>query len=361
MKAIFLAISLVFLFAVGVGVLAQATELPDPGLTPDSKLYFLERIGESIRIFFTFGDLKKAERYANLAAERLAEAKAVVEKGKSDLAEKTLKRYQEHLAKSIARAEKAQSKGKNIEKVMAVITKVGQATTKHLEVLAEVYQKVPESVKPAIENAMKVSVKGHERAVEALKARGSLGEVPEEAPLPVQMPQQVRERIRLRAQQELEIEEALESPESLKNLCIEAGGPAEGCEEIASQQFESFGELEDFCKERGGPSEICSGLKDRCKEAGVSTPNKCFLYISIYNLKAFRETSLGVEMVPTVPERFETFEQLEAFCLEQGTPPEQCAALEATCKKAGAATADQCYRGVDSEGRLIHPMEFYPQ
>ncbi|MFH1727345.1 MAG: DUF5667 domain-containing protein, partial [Pseudomonadota bacterium] len=207
MKTISLLITLTLLLSLGPVVLAQETELPDPGLTPDSPFYFLETITEEIGTFFTFGDLKKAERHVALATERLAETQAIAGKGKPELTEKTLERYEMQLQNSMARAEKAQAKGENTEKVM---TRVGQATSKHLEVLVEIYEKVPEQAKPAIENAMKASLKGHERAVEALKAQNALGDVPEEATLPAQIPQEVRERIQTRVQQELEIEKALE-------------------------------------------------------------------------------------------------------------------------------------------------------
>jgi len=135
MKTTSLLIVSVFLFSLGTGVLAQETELPSPGLTPDNLFYFLETIAEAIGTFFTFGDLKKAERHAALAAERLAEARAVVEKGKSELAEKTLERYRMQLEKSMAMVEKAQSKGQSTEKVMEVLARVGKATSVHLEVL----------------------------------------------------------------------------------------------------------------------------------------------------------------------------------------------------------------------------------
>ena len=93
MKTISLLITFLFIFSFGIGVSAQETKLPDPGLTPDSPFYFLETIAEGIGTFFTFGDLKKAERYADLAAERLAEVQAVVEKGKLKSVEKILERY----------------------------------------------------------------------------------------------------------------------------------------------------------------------------------------------------------------------------------------------------------------------------
>ena len=145
--------------------------MPHPGLTPDSPFYFLEEIIEKISIFFTFNDLKKAEKYINLAAERLAEAKAVLEKGKLELTKETLTRYEEQLGDSIDMAERARDKGKNAEKVML---KVGEATSKHLEVLADVYGKVPEEAKTSIEGAIEASFKGRERAVEVLREQNAL-------------------------------------------------------------------------------------------------------------------------------------------------------------------------------------------
>jgi cellobiose-specific phosphotransferase system component IIA len=280
MKITSLLISLIFLFSLGVGVLAQEIELPDPGLTPNSPFYFMEIIAEEIGTFFTFGDLKKAERYAALAAERLAEVQVIAGKGKPELVEKTLVRYKNQLEKSMAWAERSESKGENIEKVMEVLTRVGQATSKHLEVLAEVYEKVPEQAKPAIENAMKVSLKGHEKAVEALKAQNALGEVPETVSLPAQVSQEMRDRVQTRVQQELEIErtfEGIDTSKSLRDLCTEQGGPPEACEKLPSQVFKSFKQIEDYCIEIGGPPEICTTLEAKCKEMGITTPGKCSL------------------------------------------------------------------------------------
>ncbi len=282
---------------------AQEVELPSPGLTPDSPFYFLETIIEEIGTFFTFGDLKKAERYTTLAAERLAEAKAVVEKGKPELVEKTLERYRMQLQNSIARAEKAQAKGQNTEQVMA---RVGKATSKHLEVLAEIYEKVPEQTKPAIERAMAVSIKGHERAVEVLKEKDALGDVPEEVSLPVEVPAEARERIQRNVQQELEIEEILEgfdSSKSLRVLCAEQGGPSEMCEELPLQTFKSFKQIEAFCiEETEATPEICASLEDRCREFGVTTANKCFFFLSISSIKAFTSTELKVSPAPSLSE-----------------------------------------------------------
>jgi len=327
-KIILITILSFLLVSFGTQVSAQESELPSPGLLPDSPFYFLETIAEAIGTFFTFGDLKKAERYAALAAERLAETQAVVEKGKSKFAEKTLIRYENQLNNSIARAERAQAKGQNTEKVMEVIARVGQATSKHLEVLAEIYNKVPDQAKPVIENAMKASVKGHEKAVEILKAKDALGEVQETVSMPVKVPEEVRERIQRQAQEELKEEKAglqsseslevfeakciesgapsevcaslkenLQSSKSIKTLCAEAGGTPEICDQLPVQKFESFEQIRAFCvAETGATPEICASLEPRCREFGITTAHECFLFLSISSIQAF--TSIELKTVP---------------------------------------------------------------
>ena len=302
MKAISLLITSVFLLSLGTGVLAQETKLPDPGLTPDSPFYFLETIAEGIGTFFTFGDLKKAERYADLAAERLAEVQAVVEKGKLKSVEKTLERYEKQLNNSIARAKKAMTKAKDAEKAMEVIAKVGKTTYIHLDVLAEVYEKVPEQAKPAVENAMKASLKGHEKAVEVLKSKNALGKVPEKVSVPAGVPQEVRERIQMKVQQGLMIEKALQGSELPRDLCIRMGGPSETCEKIPLKGFESFKEIENFCTEGGGPPEYCMTIESKCKEFGVTTPNECFRVISIATLETYQSAVLKTYPAPSLTE-----------------------------------------------------------
>lgn len=176
MKKIFLLIVLLFLTSFfGVKVLAQEVELPNSGLptenlpkvglAPDGPFYFLERISEGIGTFFTFGDLKKAERYAVLATKRLAEAQVVIEKGKPEAAEMVLKRYEDQLNKSLARAEKAKAKGIKVEKAVQTLA---EATGKHLAVLEGLLEKVPEKAKEKVIKAKEVSITGQKNALMAL-------------------------------------------------------------------------------------------------------------------------------------------------------------------------------------------------
>ena len=156
-----------FLFA-GVAQAQTTNDLPEPGLLPNSSFYFLKSLSEDIGTFFTFGDVARAERFLNLSEKRLAEANALVAKGKTEIAEKAIGRYQEHLNSALTKAEEAKAKGLDAEEVLA---KVAEATLKHQAVLADVYERVPEQAKSAIQRAMQVGMAGHEEALKAVSGQ----------------------------------------------------------------------------------------------------------------------------------------------------------------------------------------------
>jgi hypothetical protein len=156
----------IFLFA-GV-VQAQTSDLPEPGLLPDSLFYFVKSWSEGIGTFFTFGDVAKAERFLNLSEKRLAEVDALVAKGKPEVTEGAIGRYQEHLGRALIKAEEAKTKGLDTDEVLA---KVAEATLKHQAVLADVYEKVPAQAKSAIERAMQAGMRGHEEALKAVSGQ----------------------------------------------------------------------------------------------------------------------------------------------------------------------------------------------
>ncbi len=66
----------------GGGVFAQNPQitLPSAGLTPDSPFYFLDRLGENLREFFTFNPEAKVKLQIEFAGERIAEIKVMVDK-----------------------------------------------------------------------------------------------------------------------------------------------------------------------------------------------------------------------------------------------------------------------------------------
>ena len=144
-------------------VLAKDFELPEAGITPDSPFYFLKSWKESIRLFFTFNLENKAKQFLHLAGVRLAEYQKMIEKGKTEIAEKILTKYQNQLNRAISKAEELKNKGEDVKNLTQQIQ---ETASKHLEVLQENLQKVSEQAKKGIENAMKNSQKQIEKITE---------------------------------------------------------------------------------------------------------------------------------------------------------------------------------------------------
>jgi hypothetical protein len=111
------------------------------------------------------------------AEKRLLKARERVGEGEVKEAEELVEEYERKVSKSLEMVERAEILGRNVTKVNELIA---SATSAHLEVLQEVYEKVPDEAKPAIGKALNVSQRGHEEASEALRR----------APVPPPLPPQ---------------------------------------------------------------------------------------------------------------------------------------------------------------------------
>jgi len=80
---------------------------------------------------------------------------------------------------------------------------VARATAVHLEVMAQVHEKVPEPAREAIENAMANALENREQVIERLKNRAALGDIAEDVPALQQVQAEVMERIQSRIQERL--------------------------------------------------------------------------------------------------------------------------------------------------------------
>mgnify|MGYP000685847873 CR=1 FL=1 len=69
---------------IGGAALAQDEELPDPGITPDSPFYFMDKLSKGLGMAFAFGDEAKAKAKSWIdtkVAETEAEIEAMVNEG----------------------------------------------------------------------------------------------------------------------------------------------------------------------------------------------------------------------------------------------------------------------------------------
>lgn len=156
-------ISLLVIILLITSVFAQ--ELPGPGITPDSWLYGLDKAFESLQMALTFDPVAKAGLHIQFAGERLAEAKAMIEKGRPEFVPDLVKEHEGNIDKSNEIAAVAQQVGRNITKLNEL---VALATSVHIETLEEIYEKVPDQAKPAVLKAKEVSARGQEEALRRL-------------------------------------------------------------------------------------------------------------------------------------------------------------------------------------------------
>ncbi len=159
-------------------------ELVEPGITPDSPFYFLKQWVEEIQLMCTFRAENKIEFLNRFAEKRLAEAQKMIEKGKMDLAEKCLNRYEKHLNKTQGISEKLGDE--------EVYMKVVEATSKHMRILNGLLKKVPARAEDSIKQAVEVSQTGYEKAEEAVQNKIQVQEQDEDEKNEIRIEQQTR-------------------------------------------------------------------------------------------------------------------------------------------------------------------------
>lgn len=143
---------------------AQDEELPDPGITPDSPFYFLDNWGKSIGLFFAFGPEAKARKALEYAEERLAEARAMATANRTREMKRAANDYEGFMAMVNERAEEARRLGASEN----LSERVTLATSKHLSVLENLKDQVPEAAKEAISQVWTASMNRQKNALRAL-------------------------------------------------------------------------------------------------------------------------------------------------------------------------------------------------
>lgn len=143
----------------------------------EKKSSSLEKQRDTLRSLAKNKPEKAAEIYSKAAEARLNRAKAKAEENETEEVEDEIEEFEKIADFGNEISQIAQGLGKDTTTVDQLVAK---ATSHHLDVLAEVYAKVPKEAKPAIEKAMNKSVRGREKAVEALKEKDAFGGIPKE-------------------------------------------------------------------------------------------------------------------------------------------------------------------------------------
>lgn len=146
---------------------AQAGGLPKAGLTPESPFYFLDKLGEALREFFTFNPEGKARLQITFAAERVAEIKVILEtKGvEAKGLEVAQSRLQAHLANAAIIVADQKSEGKDVS---VLVKELDNKLETPKSALADSF-KAQEQVLEAKEDELKAQLKAAHRAGDTAK------------------------------------------------------------------------------------------------------------------------------------------------------------------------------------------------
>jgi hypothetical protein len=130
----------------------------------------------------------------NLATieSRLSRARTKAEENRMDEAEAALSQFQvlSRLGEEISQISRGVGNGSaQVDELNA------RATAAHLEVLSIIYGKTSEQTRDTVEDAMADSVEVYDQAVKGLQEKGILNDIPEEPPIPEDIPGDVKERI----------------------------------------------------------------------------------------------------------------------------------------------------------------------
>lgn len=117
-------------------------ETVDPGVLPDSPLYWFQALIEKIQVALTFDQVEKAEVVEQQALENLAEADALIENGDTVEAEETLIVYSEKIEKAQAFLDELEDP--NSETAQELQVALTQVNTNNMVVLGGLLEKLPQ-------------------------------------------------------------------------------------------------------------------------------------------------------------------------------------------------------------------------
>jgi hypothetical protein len=166
MAGVILAIVLAVL-GLGAGT-AYASQASLPGDT----LYPIKLATEQAGMMLMGDDVARAERALSLANKRVREMEALAEKGRPQDLDLAAEKYGYAMNMTLAEVEQADGRGLATENITAL---VAEATARHLLVLDDVWDMVPDEAKMAIAHARNMSETGREHALAALAKNNTVG------------------------------------------------------------------------------------------------------------------------------------------------------------------------------------------
>ncbi len=114
--------------------------LPYPGILTDHPLYFAKEMRDSLLVFTTRDNVKKAQLYLHMSDKHMAIALQLAQKGKGDLSKKELLRAEEYFLEIPPLLKEAKDQG--AASSTEFTSKLKESNAKHKLVITEVMKEV---------------------------------------------------------------------------------------------------------------------------------------------------------------------------------------------------------------------------
>ncbi len=148
-----------------VSALGVGTTYASQSSLPGDALYPLKLATEQAGMVLSPDGAARVERALSFANKRMREMEALAQKGRSQDLELAVEQYGYAINITLSMIEQAADRGVATENITAL---VAEATARHLSVLDEVWDVVPEETKAAVAHGRNVSETGRENALVAL-------------------------------------------------------------------------------------------------------------------------------------------------------------------------------------------------
>jgi len=156
---------------------AEDLGISEPKLLPDNPFYFLKNWGRSIRSFFAFNPITKAELKEKFTDERLIELKMLIEQNRNrEEIEEAIQNYQKELGEMEKVTQKIKERAEENEKVGAFLDKFIQHQVLHQRILQKLEDQVPPEVFEKIETAREEHLKKFGEVMNRLENKERLQE-----------------------------------------------------------------------------------------------------------------------------------------------------------------------------------------
>jgi hypothetical protein len=143
----------------------EEAKLYTPNIQPGNPLYFGKRLVEQTQLLFTLDAKTRAKLRLNFAEKRLAEANALIEKGKIDSGLRTLSAYKRQMGNVSETISDLDKKNINISDLGGLL---GRSTARHISALENVTPDIPNEKLVFIEEAISASQLGMDKAADIL-------------------------------------------------------------------------------------------------------------------------------------------------------------------------------------------------